>query len=182
MEQFGKSNTRPNTLNFTDRNGILFEWNNNVDKCPEGLVKEDVVLYQSLAAEIPGVVLEQDLPILMIEDKIELQGHAKDAAARNANHKPFNIAGVDALAIIRANNNKINIINDDDDGILSIATIPGNNNHDPLILPGTSDSDASDNKDQSKNKENCKDNLSNGDSLQGDDQKADKLEERLTDD
>jgi hypothetical protein len=79
VEQFGKSNAQLNTLNFANRNGILFEWNNNIDKYPEGLVEEDVVLYPSLAAEIPGVVLERDLPIPMIEDKIEPQGCAKDA-------------------------------------------------------------------------------------------------------
>ncbi len=64
--------------------------------------------------------------------------------------------------IIHANNNKINVINDNNDGILLIATIPENNNHDPLILPDTSDSDTLDNEDQCKDKENNKDNLSNG--------------------
>ncbi len=44
VEQFGKSNARPNTLDFADRNGILFEWNNDVKEYPEGLVKEDLVL------------------------------------------------------------------------------------------------------------------------------------------
>ncbi len=63
MEQFGKSNDQPNTLDFANRNGILFEWNDNIDKYPEELVKEDVVFYPSLPAKIPGVVLEQDLPI-----------------------------------------------------------------------------------------------------------------------
>jgi hypothetical protein len=32
VEQFGKSHARPNSLDFSDRNGILFEWNNKVDK------------------------------------------------------------------------------------------------------------------------------------------------------
>jgi hypothetical protein len=63
VEQFGKSNARPNTLDFANRNGILFKWKDNVDKYPEELVEEDVVFYPSLMAEIPGVVLEQDLPI-----------------------------------------------------------------------------------------------------------------------
>jgi hypothetical protein len=58
VEQFSKSNTELNTLNFSDRNGILLEWKDDVDKYPEGLVKEDVVLSPSLAAEIPRVVLE----------------------------------------------------------------------------------------------------------------------------
>jgi hypothetical protein len=83
VERFGKSNAWPNTLDFADRNGILFEWNKDVDKYPEELVKEDVVLYLSLLAEITRVVLEQDLPYPTIEDKIEPQGCAKDAAACN---------------------------------------------------------------------------------------------------
>jgi hypothetical protein len=69
---------------------------------------------------------------------------------------------VDAPMIIHANNNKIKVINDNNDGILLIATIPANNNHDPLIPPDTSDSDTLDNEDQCKDKENNKDNLSNG--------------------
>jgi hypothetical protein len=84
VEQFGKSNSWPNTLDFADRNGILFEWNDNVDEYQERLIKEDVVLYPSLMADIPGVVLEQDLPISMIEDKIKPQGHAKDVASEVA--------------------------------------------------------------------------------------------------
>jgi hypothetical protein len=39
-------------------------------KYPEGLADKDLVLYPSPAAEILGVVLEPDLPILTIEDKI----------------------------------------------------------------------------------------------------------------
>jgi hypothetical protein len=180
IEQFGKSNARPNTLNFADRNGILFEWNNEVDEYPEGLVKEDVVLYPSLAAEIPGVVLERDLPIPTIKDEIKPQGCTKDATAGNANLESFYIAGVDALIIICANNNKINKINDDNDGILSIATIPVNNNHNPFILPNTSDPDTLDNKDQNKDEEN-KDDSIDEDSSQGDGQEVDKPEEGSTD-
>jgi hypothetical protein len=137
-----------------------------------------VVLYPSLVAEIPGVVLEQDLPILMIEDKIEPQGRAENAAACNANLKPLNVTGVDAPTIICANNDEINVINDNNDGILSITTIPANNNHDPLILPNTSDSDTLKDKYQCKDEENNKDNLS-GNNLDG--QEADKPEEGLTD-
>ncbi len=114
----------------------------------------------------------------MIEDEIELQGCAKDTVAHNANLKPFGVAGVDAPTIICANNDKINIINNNNNGILLVATIPANNNHDPLILPNTSNSDTSDNKDQCKDEENNKNNLSN-DNSNG--QKADKPEERLTD-
>ncbi len=110
--------------------------------------------------------------------KNEPQGHTKVAEARNANLEPFNITGVEALTIICANNNKIDIINDNDDDILSIATIPANNNQDQLILPNTSDSDTLDNKDPCNDKENNKDELSDDD-LDG--QEAGKPEEGLTD-
>ncbi len=115
-----------------------------------------MILYPSLAAEIPGVILEQDLPIPTIEDKIEPQDQdrAKDAVARNANLEPFDVAGVNAPMIIRANNDDINKISDDNNCILLIATIPANNNHGPLILPNTSDSDTLDDKDKSKDKDN----------------------------
>ncbi len=73
---------------------------------------------------------------------------------------------MDASPIIRANNNEIDVINDNNKkGIQSITTIPANNNHDPLILSNTSDSDTLDNKDQNKNTKNDEDNLSNNDSL-----------------
>ena len=68
-------------FDFSDRNGVLFELNEDVDKTPEGIIEEDVVLYPSLAAETPGVVLEQDQPIPAMEDKIKPQGRTEDAAA-----------------------------------------------------------------------------------------------------
>ncbi len=68
VEQFGKANATPNVFDFSDRNGVLFEWNDKVND-------------PALAAEIPGMLLNQDQPIPLIEDKIEPQGHAKDAAA-----------------------------------------------------------------------------------------------------
>jgi hypothetical protein len=36
----------------------LFQWNNKVDELLEGIIKENVVLYPSLAAEILGFVLD----------------------------------------------------------------------------------------------------------------------------
>jgi hypothetical protein len=84
------------------------------------------------------------------------------------NLEPFDATGLDAPMIIRTNNNKVDAINDDNNSILSIAHIPANNNHDPLILPNTSDSDTLDDKDQNKDKENDNDNLSDNDSLQRD--------------
>jgi hypothetical protein len=82
----------------------------------------------ALAVKILGVVHNQDQPIPLIEDKIEPQGHAKDATVHNANIEPFNVAGVDALMIIHANNDKIDEIDDNNNDIMSIATIPPANN------------------------------------------------------
>jgi hypothetical protein len=123
--------------------------------------------------------VERDLPIPTIDNKTEPQGCAKDAMAGNANLEPFDVAAVDALMIKHTNNNKTNAINDINDGILLIETIPANNNHDPLILPDTSDSDTLDNRDQCKVKDNVDDDLSNDDS---DSQNAEVSEEGLTDD
>jgi hypothetical protein len=72
---------------------------------------------------------------------------------------------------------KFDPINDNNGTILLIATIPVNNNHNPLILPNTSDSDTSDDKDQCEDKENNKDNLSNDDLNS---QEADEPEKGLT--
>ncbi len=58
IKVYGKSTALPGSFDFAGRNGIIFEWNEEVDKFPEGIVKiEDVVLYPSLAAEQLGVVL-----------------------------------------------------------------------------------------------------------------------------
>jgi hypothetical protein len=73
----------------------------------------------------------------LIEGEIKPQGHAKDAAARNANNKPFSIAGVDAPTIVCANVDKIDEIDDDNNDIMSIATIPPANDLNPLVLPDT---------------------------------------------
>jgi hypothetical protein len=88
---------------------------------------------------------------------------------------------VDAPTILHTNNDKINKMNDNNDSIPLIATISANNNHGPLILPNTSDSDTLDNKDQNKDKENDENDSSNDNLLQGDGQEADKLEEGSTD-
>jgi hypothetical protein len=102
------STALPGIFDIDDRNGILFEWNEEVDKFPEGIVKvEDVVLYHSLAEEHPGVVLGRDQPLPSIEEELVLQGQAEDAAARNANLQPFDITGVGAASIVHANADKI---------------------------------------------------------------------------
>jgi hypothetical protein len=87
VEAFGKSSS--GVFDFSDRNGILFKWNEVVDECPEGIVKEDVVLYPSLVAEFPGVTLGRDHPIPTIKEDIMPQGCNEAAAACKANMEPF---------------------------------------------------------------------------------------------
>ena len=56
VEGYAKSTALLGIFDFADRNGILFEWNKEVDESPEGIVEvEDVILYPSLAAEHPGM-------------------------------------------------------------------------------------------------------------------------------
>jgi hypothetical protein len=89
VEAYGKSTALPGIFDFTDRNGILFEWNEEIDEFPEGIVDvKDTVLYPSLAAEHPGVVLGRDQPLPSIEEELVPQGRAEDAAACNANLQP----------------------------------------------------------------------------------------------
>ncbi len=85
VEQFGKANATPNIFDFSDRNGVLFEWNGEVDEYPKGIVEEEVVLYPALTVEILDEVLNRDQPIPLIDNEIEPQGRKKDVAARNTN-------------------------------------------------------------------------------------------------
>ena len=166
VERLGHTNTAPNMFDFSDRNGVLFEWNKDVNETPKGIIEEDVVLYPSLAAETHGVVLEQDQPIpsMEMEDKIEPQGRAEDAAARNANLEPTNAAGVDTPTIIHANANEIDDADDNDNGILSIATIPqGQNNLHPLILHDSSDEEQAEGDKDDKDKEDNDDDKDDND-------------------
>jgi hypothetical protein len=155
VEAFGKSSS--GVFDFADRNGILFEWNKEVDKFPEGIVEEDVVLYPSLVAKFLGFTLGRDRPIPTIKEDIILQGCAKADAARNANMEQFALAGVDALKIIHADINEINKTDDDDDGIISVADIPAQANQDPLIIPDTSEEDDGDNYNDNKEDNDDKD-------------------------
>ena len=46
VERYGTENALPGIFDFADRNGVLFEWNDDVDEFPEGILEEDdVVLY-----------------------------------------------------------------------------------------------------------------------------------------
>jgi hypothetical protein len=154
VELFGKANTTPNILDFLDRNGVLFKWNVKVDKYQEGIVEGEVVLYPALAAEILGMVFNQNQPIPLIDDKIQPQGRAEDSAAQNVNIEPFDIAGVDALTMVCANNDEINKIDDDNDNIMSIATIPPANDLD--------DANANDDKSSNSNKSSYNKSSNNG--------------------
>jgi hypothetical protein len=72
VEAYGKSTALPGIFDFANRNGILFEWNEEVDEFPEGIVNvEDVVLYPSLAAEHPGVVFH------LLRRSLSLKGEPK---------------------------------------------------------------------------------------------------------
>jgi hypothetical protein len=72
VKVYGKSTALLGSFDFVDRNGILFEWNEEVNKFPEGTVEvEYVVLYPSLAAEHAGVVLERDKPLPLIKEELD---------------------------------------------------------------------------------------------------------------
>ena len=94
VEGFARDGARAGALDFTDRSGILFEWNEAIDEAPEGLVEEDVVPYPSIAAELPGVALEPDAGVAPVEDKTEPHGGPEDAAAANAGLDPIDVSGV----------------------------------------------------------------------------------------
>ena len=71
VKAYGKLTALPGIFDFADRNSILFEWNEDVDEFPEEIVDvEDVILYPSLAAEHPGVVLGRDQPLPSIKEEI----------------------------------------------------------------------------------------------------------------
>jgi hypothetical protein len=122
VEAYGKSTALPGIFDFPDRNGILFEWTEEVDEFPKGIVEvEDIVLYPSLAAEHPGVALGRDQPLRSIEEELIPQGQAKDAAACNANLRPFDVSGVAAAPIVHANADKfVDYESNDDDGIIAV--------------------------------------------------------------
>ena len=164
VERLGRTNATPNMFDFLDRNGVLFEWNNVINKTPEGIIEEDVVLYPPLAAKTPGVVLKRDQPIPSMEDKIKPQGRTKDAAVRNANLERINATGVHTPTIIHANVNEIDNADDDNDDILSIVTTSqGQNNLHPLILHDSLDEEQAEGDDDNENKEDNDNNEDNDD-------------------
>jgi hypothetical protein len=84
------------------------------------------------------VVLGRDQPLPSIEEELVPQGRAKDAAACNANLRPFDVAGVAAAPILHANTDKfVDYKIDDGDGIIAVGDIPHQPPHVPLIVNDT---------------------------------------------
>ena len=86
------------------------------------------------------MVLGQDQPLPSIKEELVPQGQAEDAAARNANLQPFNVAGMVAVPIVQANADELdNYKIDDDDGIIAVGDIPQQPPHTPLVVNDTDD-------------------------------------------
>ncbi len=143
VKAYGKWTALLGIFDFANRNSILFEWNEEVDEFPEGIVKvEDIVLYPSLAAAHSGVVLGREQPLPSIEEEFVPQGRAKDAVARNANLQPFDVAGVVTASIVHANTNKLdNYKIDDNNGIIAVGDIPQQPPHVPHVVNDTDNDD-----------------------------------------
>ncbi len=61
----------------------------------------------------------------MIKEELVPQGCAEDAAACNANLRPFDITGVAAALIVHANADEfVDYKIDDDNGIIAIGDVP----------------------------------------------------------
>ena len=125
VKEYAKLTALPGIFDFADRNGILFEWNKEVDESPKGIVEvKDIILYPSLAAEHSGVALGRDQPLPSIEEELIPQGRAKDSVARNANLQPLDVTGVGAaLTFVHANTDELNDYKSDNDGIIAVGDI-----------------------------------------------------------
>ncbi len=166
VKVYGKSTALPGSFDFANRNSIFFEWNEEVNGFPEGIIEiEDVVLYPSLSTEHPGVVLMQDQPLPSIEEELVPQGCAKDTVARNANLESFNIAGVVAAPlIVPANADKLsNYEIDDNDSIIAVGDIPQQPPHAPLVVNNTDNNGVAGSDNNNEDAESNKDNGSNDD-------------------
>jgi hypothetical protein len=143
VERMGQSDGLPGTFDFADRSGVLFEWNEEVDEHSEGIIEEeDVILYPSLAAEQPGIILGRDQPLPSIEVDLIPQGQAEDQAARNANIDPYDVAGVEAPPLMH----DAHVIggDDDDDDIIAVADATPHINPVPLVVDATDDEEGDD--------------------------------------
>jgi hypothetical protein len=98
------------------------------------------------------VVLGRDQPLPSIEEELVPQGRAKDATARNANLRPYDVAGVAAAPIVHANADKfVDYKIDNDDRIIAIGDIPQQPPHVPLIVSDTDDNVATGSDDDDDN-------------------------------
>jgi hypothetical protein len=102
VESYARRGACPGEFDFADRSGVLFEWNETIDEHPKGLVQEDVVLYPTLAAELPGVTIGRDVPVTAVEDEIAPQGRAEDAAATNAGLALMDPRALNDVAVVDA--------------------------------------------------------------------------------
>jgi hypothetical protein len=139
VERFARGGIAPGALDFANRSGILFEWNEAIDKSPKSLVEKDVVLYPSIVFTFPGVTPGGDVAVPTVKDEVELHGRPKDEVALNVGLEPLNIAGVDQAAIIDAHADKVTPNYDyDDDGIIAVGDLPkagmGMYNQDVIVM------------------------------------------------
>jgi len=108
VERYARAGATPNALDFADRSGVLFEWNEEIDESPEELIEEDYIPYPYIPAEFPGVELARDTPIMdTVEGDFIPHGRPEDAAALNAGIIPRDLAGVGRAAIIDAHADEI---------------------------------------------------------------------------
>ena len=128
-------------FDFANRNGILFEWKEEVDDFPKGIIDiEDIVLYPSFTVEHPEVVLGGDQPLPSIEEELIPQGRAKDAAAHNANLQLVDVARVAAAPIVHTKADKLNDRKIDvNNGLIAVGDIPQQPPHAPLVVNDTND-------------------------------------------
>ncbi len=144
VESYAKrKNPGDGDFDFADRSGILFEWNDRIDEHRETLVEEEVVLYPTLAAELPGITLDRDMPVTAVEEAIPPQGRAEDSAAANAGLAPLD-RGVlfnEAAAVIDADAYKFDPMegDDNDNGIIAVADIPPHDFEDGVLVVDNDD-------------------------------------------
>jgi hypothetical protein len=164
VEVYGKLTTLQGSFDFANRNGILFNWNEEVDEFPEEIIKvKDIVLHPSHAAEHTGVVLGRDQPLLAIEEELVPQGRAEDAMACNAHLKLLDVAGVVAASmIVHTNADKLDVYKIfNNTGIIAVGDIPQQPPHTPLIVNNTDNNDIAGSEDDNNEAESNNDNGSN---------------------
>ena len=111
-------------LAFRDRHGDLFAWNDEVDDMYENLVTEEPALFPDLAAEMPGVTLERDIPTSLdpVVDEADVPGLAEQRAALNAG---LNEGATDMPIIVPADNDEVqDAVAEEDDGIIAMGDLP----------------------------------------------------------